>query len=253
MKILIFVVAYNAERHIVETLDRIDRSWLSTIDYEILIIDDASIDNTARLCKQYALANPDLKITIKSTERNLGYGGNQILGYQYAIEYNFDIVVLLHGDGQYAPEFLKAMATPILQGRAQLVLGSRMIEKMEALRGKMPFYKWIGNQVLTFVQNLLLNVRLAEFHTGYRAYSVEALNTTPFKFNSHYFDFDTEIIIQFIDQKYQIEEVKIPTFYGDEISYVNGFKYAFLIVWATLKSRFCKMGIIKDRRFDYDE
>ncbi len=250
-RILIFVVTYNADRHIVDTLDRIDRKWLQSITYEILIIDDASHDDTYDQCAAYISRHPDLVITLEQNRENLGYGGNQKLGYTYALEHHFDLVVLLHGDGQYAPEYLDQMVNPIIIDQADVVLGSRMLDKSAALKGNMPMYKWIGNQVLTSIQNLLLGTRLAEFHTGYRAFSVSALRKIPYGKNSDYFDFDTEIIIQLWDTKSRFTEVSIPTFYGDEISYVNGFKYAALILWTTLKSRWVKHGWLKDPRFEY--
>ena len=225
-RILIFVVTYNAQDHIVNTLDRIDQKWLSTINYEILIIDDASSDQTVKICEKYQIEHSELKMTIRFNTSNLGYGGNQKRGYAYASKTNSDLVVLLHGDGQYAPEFLPQMTIPILENTTDVVLGSRMLNKSAALKGKMPIYKWIGNQVLSGIQNLVLGTELAEFHTGYRAFRLSSLQRIPLEENSDYFDFDTEIIIQLLDTGARIHEVGIPTFYGDEISYVNGFKYA---------------------------
>ena len=115
----------------------------------------------------------------------------------------------------------------------------------------MPFYKWVGNQVLTAFQNLVLGSSLAEFHTGYRSFKVSSLEVIPISHNSDYFDFDTEIIIQLLDTNCRILEISIPTFYGDEISYVNGFKYGALIMWATLKSRMVKKAWLRDERFEY--
>lgn len=250
MRILIFVVTYNAEKLITETLDRIPRSWLASNDYEIFIVDDASTDQTKRVIDDYVLKHNDLNIIASSNDQNLGYGGNQKHGYAYAIKEGFDLVVLLHGDGQYAPEFLPQMAAPIQKGQADVVLGSRMMEKMNALKGKMPLYKWLGNQVLTTFQNLFLGTGLSEFHTGYRSYRVGLLREIPIEKNSDYFDFDTEIIIQTIHKGARIKEISIPTFYGDEISYVNGFKYAWLIMLATIKSSFVRKGWLSDDRFD---
>jgi SAM-dependent methyltransferase len=116
----------------------------------------------------------------------------------------------------------------------------------------MPFYKWIGNQILTIFQNFLLGSQLAEFHTGYRAYSTKIFNRIRFEHNSDYFDFDTDIIIQILDTGHTIKEIPIPTYYGDEISYVNGFLYAFKIMATTLRSRIVKLNLLYDRRFDYD-
>jgi SAM-dependent methyltransferase len=196
-------------------------------------------------------AHPDRRIKILYNPTNQGYGGNQKLGYQYGLTHGFDVVVLLHGDGQYAPELLAQMIEPIVNGQADVVLGSRMIDRMAALRGKMPFYKWIGNQILTAVQNRLLGSHLTEFHTGYRAYSTRALRQIPFEHNSNYFDFDTDILIQMLDTGQRICEIPIPTYYGDEISHVNGLRYAILILWTTTRSRIAKLDLLYDRRFDY--
>ena len=253
MRLLIFVVTYNAEMHILNTLNRISRDFLLAHDYEILILDDDSDDGTYDRINKYQQQNAELNIKILKNQRNLGYGGNQKKGYNHAISNQFELVVLLHGDGQYAPEFLEQMTAPIKDGDADVVLGSRMIVKRKALEGNMPIYKWVGNQILTFLQNRILGTNLSEFHTGYRTYRIASLRTIPFRHNSDYFDFDTEILIQLIDQKARFQEIAIPTFYGDEISYVNGFKYAWLIIYATLKSRLCKWGWVQDVRFDYSQ
>ena len=160
--------------------------------------------------------------------------------------------MLLHGDGQYAPEHLPAMIAPLLDNTADVVLGSRMINRGDALRGKMPFYKWIGNQILTFCQNRILGSSLAEFHTGYRAFRVSALASIPFERNSNYFDFDTDILIQLMDTGKRFREIPVPTFYGDELSRVNGLRYAALIVRTSIMSRIMKLGIFYDPRFDYE-
>lgn len=252
MRILIFVVAYNAEKHIIQTLSRIPAQELSSQNFQVLVIDDASTDSTIEKVRKFATDKSQLNITLIVNDVNKGYGGNQKIGYNYAIKNSFDVVALLHGDGQYAPEFLPAMLNPVVSGDADVVFGSRMLDKKKALKGGMPIYKWIGNQVLTFVQNLILGTQLSEFHTGYRVYKIDAIRKIPIESNSDYFDFDTEIIIQMIDTKSRVKEISIPTFYGDEISYVNGFKYAWLIVKATLISRFVKRGWMTDSRFKYD-
>jgi len=253
MRHLIFIVAYNAEQHLEGTLTRIPRAWLSEIDYEILILDDASTDQTERVAQRYIKNHEDLKITYQRNLVNKGYGGNQKKGYHYAIVKAYDVVVLLHGDGQYAPEYLADIVRPIINGDTEVVLGSRMIKKLDALKGRMPLYKWLGNQVLTALQNVMLGTALSEFHTGYRAFSVLALDRIPFEHNSDYFDFDTEIIIQLVDTEARFKEISIPTFYGDEVSYVNGLKYAWLIMRATLKSRLVERGWSEDPRFTYTD
>ena len=138
-----------------------------------------------------------------------------------AIEDGLDIVVLLHGDGQYAPELLPEMVAPLLDGRADAVFGSRMLEPGRAREGGMPAYKYLGNRILTKVENTIAGMELSEWHSGYRAYSVAALEDVPFIKNSNAFDFDTEIILQFKEAGKQITEIPIPTYYGDEICYVN--------------------------------
>ena len=253
-KVLIFVVSYNAEAFIESVLDRIpDQVWDNdTYDAEVLVIDDQSSDETFNRALDFIEKNQKRKIRLLYNPKNLGYGGNQKLGYHYALQNEFDAVVLLHGDGQYAPEYLDAMILPLLNNEADVTFGSRMIHKLDALRGKMPLYKWLGNQILTTAQNLLLGCKLSEFHTGYRAYSTDVLKKIRFEHNSNYFDFDTDIIIQVLDTGHTIKEIAIPTYYGDEISYVNGFLYAFKIMATTLRSRLVKLNLLYDRRFDYD-
>jgi glycosyltransferase involved in cell wall biosynthesis len=254
-RVLIFIVSYNAEAFIESVLERIPESvWVNdTYHTEVLIIDDQSADETFYRAVDYMDHHSERRITVLYSPVNQGYGGNQKLGYHYAIENGFDAVVLLHGDGQYAPELLDDMIRPILNDEADVVFGSRMIDRQAALRGGMPLYKWVGNQVLTFIQNRVLGSHLAEFHTGYRAYSTKALRRVPFAFNANYFDFDTDIIIQMIDTGQRIKEIPIPTYYGDEISHVNGWRYGALILLTTLRSRLAPMGLLYDRRFDYDQ
>ena len=253
-RVLIFIVCYNAEHFIESVLDRIPASTWSTdrFDVEVLVIDDESTDRTFEKAAAYAKDYPERRITVLFNPANQGYGGNQKIGYHYAVQNGFDVVVLLHGDGQYAPELLEQMVDPILEGRSDVVLGSRMMQKRQALKGGMPLYKWVGNQVLTSIQNTLLRTRLAEFHTGYRAYSVPALASIPYALNSDYFDFDTDILIQLLDSGRRFTEIPIPTYYGEEISAVNGLKYGALIIRSSFLSRLVRWGIFYDPKFDYE-
>ncbi len=248
-RLLIFIVAYNAETTIERVLARIPAS-LHSPDVEVLIIDDSSKDNTFASSLRFQQGSAAFKITILRTPRNQGYGGNQKLGYRYAIDHGFDIVALVHGDGQYAPEKLPALLEPLVRGQADAVFGSRMIDKAAARAGGMPAYKWLGNQVLTQFQNRLLGTQLSEFHSGYRLYSTAALAQVPFEKNTNDFHFDTEIIIQFVLRKLHIAELPIPTFYGDEICHVNGMKYAWDVCKATIKARLCGIHLFYDRKFD---
>ncbi|PYL09203.1 MAG: glycosyltransferase/methyltransferase [Verrucomicrobia bacterium] len=248
-RLLIFVAAYNAETTIEKVLRRIPLS-LHREDIEVLVIDDSSADSTFARSVRYQQRNSEFKLTVLRSPENQGYGGNQKLGYRYAIDNNFDFVALIHGDGQYAPEKLPALLGPLVRGMADAVLGSRMIDKRAALRGGMPLYKWIGNQILTAFQNRLLGTNLSEFHSGYRLYSTKALAQVPFERNTNDFHFDTEIIIQFVSKNLRIVELPIPTFYGDEICYVNGLRYAANIFRTTLRARLHQLGVFFDRKFD---
>jgi glycosyltransferase involved in cell wall biosynthesis len=253
-KVLIFIVCYNAEKSIESVLDRIPQEiWANRrFRTEVLIIDDQSPDRTFYIAEDYSRRHPERKLTVLYNPKNQGYGGNQKVGYCYAIRKGFDAVVLLHGDGQYAPEYLGEMIQPIVTGQADVVFGSRMIRPLQALKGRMPLYKWIGNQILTFIQNRIMKSDLSEFHTGYRAYSAAALRSIPFEYNSDYFDFDTDIIIQLIDTQKRIKETPVPTFYGDEVSRVNGIKYAMRIVRSCVLSKLNKLGVYYHPKFDYE-
>lgn len=248
-RLLIFVVAYNAETTIEKVLSRIPES-LHTADVEVLIIDDSSKDQTFLHGLRYQQKTSAFKITILRTPENQGYGGNQKLGYRYAIDNNFDFVALVHGDGQYAPEELPNLLAPLIAGEADAVFGSRMINKAGARAGGMPLYKWVGNQILTTFQNHMLKTDLSEFHSGYRLYSTAALAQIPFEKNTNDFHFDTEIIIQLVLTKLRIAELPIPTYYGDEICHVNGMKYAWDVFKTMLRATFHQADLLFDRKFD---
>ena len=248
-RVLVFVVAYNAETTIDKVLDRIPES-LHTDAVEVLIIDDSSSDLTFLNGLRCQRRTSSLKITVLRTPENQGYGGNQKLGYRYAIDNGFDIVALLHGDGQYAPEKLPALLAPLVRDEVDAVFGSRMIDKKAARAGGMPLYKWIGNQILTTFQNRLLGTNLSEFHSGYRLYSTAALAQIPFEKNTNDFHFDTEIIIQLVLKKLRIGELPIPTYYGDEICHVNGMKYAWDVFKTMLRVKFHEANLLFDRKFD---
>lgn len=252
-RLLIFIVAYNAENHISKVLNRIPQEILNQYDYEILIIDDSSKDKTFEVAHGYKEVNHSKNIKVLYNPVNQGYGGNQKLGYRYAIQNNFDVVLLLHGDGQYAPEIMPEMVNPLFSGEADAVFGSRMLDKGGALKGGMPLYKYVGNKILTTFQNKLLKSNLSEFHTGYRAYLVESLKEIPFEANSNDFHFDTHIIIQLILAKKHIVEIPIPTYYGDEICHVNGMKYGWDVIKATLASKLHQLSIYYKREYDVEK
>lgn len=248
--VLIFIVAYNHEKTIQEVLGRIPEE-LNQYDTEVLIIDDASGDDTFQQSEAVAKAKDfPFKLTVLKNPVNQGYGGNQKIGFFYAMENDFDVVALVHGDGQYAPEKLPELIKPIAEGEADAVFGSRMMDRGGALKGGMPLYKYVGNKTLTFFQNAILKSSLTEFHSGYRIYKVDALRHMPFHLNTNDFHFDTEIIIQFILAGKHIKELPIPTYYGDEICNVDGLKYAKDVFRVTSLVPFQKMGLFYQRKYD---
>jgi glycosyltransferase involved in cell wall biosynthesis len=248
-RLLVFIVAYYAESTLTSVLERIPAQVRDDYDCEILVVDDASEDRTFALGREYQQAHPEIRMTVLRNELNQGYGGNQKIGYTFAIEHGFDVVVLLHGDGQYAPEEMPQLLAPLRDG-ADAVFGSRMMTPFGALRGGMPLYKYVGNRVLTAMQNALLRTRLSEFHSGYRAYSVSALRRIRFALNSDDFHFDTEIIIQLLNAQQKIAEVPIPTHYGDEICYVDGVRYAKDVMMTTFQRVAHGLGVFNQRRFE---
>jgi glycosyltransferase involved in cell wall biosynthesis len=249
-RLLIFVIAYYAEATLRRVLERIPRAVFEQYDCEVLVVDDASDDRTFAIGREYRDAHPDMRMTVLRNAFNRGYGGNQKIGYAYAIAEGFDFVAMLHGDGQYAPEELPGLVEPLREGRADAVFGSRMMTRFGALRGGMPLYKYLGNRILTAIQNALLGTRFSEFHSGYRIYAVKALERIPFHLDSDDFHFDTEIVIQLSNAGARILERPIPTYYGDEISRVNGIAYARNVVVATLLNVAHRAGLLYQRRFD---
>jgi len=249
-RLLIFVIAYYAEAKLEWVLDRIPRSIFDEFDCEVLIVDDASDDRTFEIGQDYKRRHPELRMTVLRNAYNQGYGGNQKVGYTYAVTEGFDLVAMVHGDGQYAPEELPRLLAPLVAGEADAVFGSRMIGRIDALKGGMPLYKFVGNKILTTAQNALLGTKLSEFHSGYRVYSTRALSKIPFRLNVNDFHFDTEIIIQLLDAQQRIVELPIPTYYGDEISRVSGLRYARDVMMTTLKYRVHKLGLLYRRQFD---
>jgi glycosyltransferase involved in cell wall biosynthesis len=251
--VLIFVIAYQAEATLERVIDRIPRSVFQEWDCEILVVDDASKDRTFEIGHEYKRAHPELSVTVLRNSYNQGYGGNQKVGYAYAIAEGFDVVAMVHGDGQYAPEELPKLLAPLRDDEADAVFGSRMMSRFGALKGGMPLYKYVGNKILTTVQNGLLGTKLSEFHSGYRLYRVSTLARLPLELNSNDFHFDTEIILQLVNAGARILELPIPTYYGDEISRVNGLDYARQVVLATLRNSAHRAGLLYQRKYDVSE
>ena len=238
----IFVVAYNAVETLAKLLDRIPEEVWDEVS-EVFIFDDCSKDETAILAHGYKTLKGVDKLKIFRNEKNLGYGGNQKKGYRYAIEKGFDYVILLHGDAQYAPEKLTDFIREAKRSGPAAVLGSRMMEKKNALKGGMPYYKFAGNILLTGFENFLLHSSLSEFHSGYRMYSTEVLGKLHLDRYSDDFHFDTQILVELIHRGEKIVEIPIPTYYGGEICYVNGIKYAFNVFLSVMSYKLFSHGL----------
>jgi glycosyltransferase involved in cell wall biosynthesis/SAM-dependent methyltransferase len=250
-RLLVLIVAYNAERNIGAVLARVPARLAEEYHVEVLVLDDSSNDLTFERSRDAVRDGAiPFPLHVLFNPVNQGYGGNQKIGYHFAIERGFDFVALVHGDGQYAPECLPELVRPLRDGEADAVFGSRMLEKAAALRGGMPLYKYVGNKILTRFQNRMLGSLLSEFHSGYRVYAVRALKQVPFALNTNDFHFDTEIIVQLMLAGLRIKELPIPTYYGDEICRVNGMKYAWDVTKAVLVARSQQLGLFYDRRFD---
>jgi glycosyltransferase involved in cell wall biosynthesis len=209
-KVIVVLPAYNASK----TLEKTVREIPSDVVDEIVLVDDLSTDNTLDVARGLGLKN------IFSHQQNLGYGGNQKTCYRKALELNGDIIVMLHPDYQYTPCLIEPMVSLIASGLYHVVFGSRILGK-GALRGGMPLYKYFFNRLLTLTQNILMNQKLSEYHTGYRAFSKEVLLSTDFEKNSNGFIFDNEMIALIFSRGYEIAEITCPTKYNSEASSIN--------------------------------
>ena len=243
-RVLIFVVAYEADAHLRGVLDRIPAAVIDDPLVDLLVIDDASGDGGARAAGRWAEERGADRTVVLRNPVNLGYGGNQKLGYRFAVDGGYGLVVLLHGDGQYAPELLGKFIDTWRETSADVILGSRMSAPGDARRGGMPLRKRLGNRLLTRFQNRLTGQSLSEYHTGYRAYSTRFLGRVPFELNTNDFHFDTEILLQAVYGGAKIVEFPIPTHYGEEVCRVNGVGYAANVVAATLAFKLHGMGML---------
>ncbi|MGH7819052.1 MAG: glycosyltransferase [Candidatus Binatia bacterium] len=243
-RILVFVIAYDAERHIRSVFDRVPPHLFRDERVEFVCIDDASRDSGPDVLVDSIRERGICNVTVLRNPVNQGYGGNQKLGYRLAIEHGADFVILLHGDGQYAPERLSDFIEAWERTGADVVLGSRMLEPGSARRGGMPFYKRIGNRLLTGIQNRLTGLDLSEYHTGYRGYSTSFLRRVPFEINTNDFHFDTEILLQAAHVGARIVELPIPTHYGDEVCHVPGLRYSWDVLRSTIQYRLHHVGML---------
>lgn len=242
-KIAVVLPAYNAELTLRATFEDIPKDIVDVI----ILVDDFSRDGTVRLAKELGI------LTVQHPS-NRGYGANQKTCYQTALEHGADVVVMLHPDYQYTPKLVTAMASMIAGGEFDVVLGSRILG-VGALQGGMPLYKYWANRFLTLVENLLLDHKLSEYHTGFRAWSREVLGSLPLLSNSDDFVFDNQMLAQAIFFGYRIGEVSCPTRYFPEASSINfrrSLVYGFGVLGTALKFRMQRLGISKFSLFRQD-
>ena len=228
--------AYNAYNTLEKTYNEVP---FSIVD-DVILVDDYGTDNT------FELAN---KLGIKHVirhEYNKGYGGNQKTCYNKALDLKADIIVMLHPDYQYTPKLIESMCSIIANELYPVVLGSRILGK-GALKGGMPIYKYVANRILTLFQNILMNQKLSEYHTGFRAFSADVLNGIKYNENSDDFIFDNQMLAQIIFKGYEIGEITCPTKYFEDASSINfkrSFIYGIGVIMTSLKYFFTKIGII---------
>ncbi len=240
--VTVVLPAYNAERTLEDTYNEIP---FDIVDH-VILVDDKSSDKTVELAHKLGIKN------IIEHKENKGYGGNQKSCYNKALELNSDIVVMLHPDYQYTPKLIHSMAYVIANDLYHVVLGSRILGK-GALKGGMPFYKYLANRVLTLFQNLLMNQKLSEYHTGFRAFSKEVLKKINFNANSDDFVFDNQMLAQIFYAGYEIAEITCPTKYFEEASSINlkrSTKYGLGVMKVSLSYFLQKIGLARFKIFD---
>lgn len=234
-KITVVMPAYKASMTLERTLKEIDRSVVD----DIILVDDCSPDNTAEVARKLGLRTLE-------HDRNRGYGGNQKTCYTEALRTGADVVVMLHPDYQYTPKLVPAMASPIAVGEFDVMLASRILSG-GALRGGMPLYKYIANRFLTATENWLVDAKLSEYHTGYRAFSREVLETLPLEENSDDFVFDAQMLAQCLYFNFKVGELTCPTRYEADSSSINfkrSVEYGFGVLGVSLQYRLQRLGLL---------
>ena len=241
-KVVVVLPAYNAAK----TLERTYFEIPFDIVDEVVITDDASVDNTVEVAKKIGIKH------VLQHDKNKGYGGNQKTCYDYALTLNADIIIMLHPDYQYTPKLIRAITSIIAEDVYKVVLASRILGG-GALKGGMPLYKYFFNRVMTLLQNILMNQKLSEYHSGYRAFTAEAIRSVPYHKNSDDFVFDNQFLAQLCYAGYEIAEVTCPTKYDEESSSINfmrSMKYGVGCMLTALQYFLSKKGLMKFKIFD---
>jgi len=243
VKVVVVMPARNAARTLERTLSGIPEGWVD----EVILVDDKSTDDTVEVARRLGDG-----LRVIWHPHTVGYGGNQKTCYLEALQRDADVVVMLHPDGQYEPTLIPMMIEPIVRGEADLVLGSRLLDPGAAIAGGMPRWKYIGNRSLTMVENAVLGTDLAEFHTGYRAYSREVLMRIPFLRNAIGFSFDSEVLVQAVHFGFRIGEVPARTIYDDDASSIGpgpSIIYGLKTLTTLGKLVLHRSGVVKNRKF----
>ncbi len=239
-KVVVVMPAYNAGRTLRMTYEELPKDTVSTV----ILVDDGSTDETLQIARE-------LKLEVFVHDRNYGYGANQKTCYAEAVKAGADIVVMVHPDYQYDPRLVPQIIEPIVKGEADVVLGSRL-KQGTALQQGMPWWKYFSNRFLTGVENWVFGLKLTEFHTGYRAFRREVLETVNYAMNSDGFIFDQEIVAQFVAAKFRIAEIAVPTRYFKEASsasFGQSVIYGLKILWLVFKYQLFRWKLIPGRQF----
>jgi glycosyltransferase involved in cell wall biosynthesis len=243
-KVIVVMPAYNAAKTLKITYDDLPRGDVA----EIILVDDGSRDETVRIAKE-------LGLNVYLHSRNFGYGANQKTCYAEALKSGATIVVMVHPDYQYDPRLLPEMLKPIESGQADVVFGSRMLG-VSAYQQGMPWWKYVANKFLTALENRVFHLRLSEFHTGYRAYRSNVLESVNFRANSDKFIFDQEIVAQIVECGYRIAEIPVPVRYFHEASsanFIDSTFYGLSILWLLLRYQLHRRGLIHSQQFEPHE
>jgi glycosyltransferase involved in cell wall biosynthesis len=240
-KIVVVMPAYNAEKTVRRTWEELPHDLVD----EVVLVDDASSDSTVEVARELGI-----KVIVHAA--NTGYGANQKTCYEEALQLGADVVVMIHPDYQYPPRLVTAMASMIVSGHYDVVLGSRILGG-RAIEGGMPVYKYVANRFLTFIGNLALGVKLSEYHTGFRAYRREVLETLPLDRNSDGFVFDNQILAQAVHFGFRIGEISCPTRYFAEASSINfprSVRYGIGVLATSIKFLLRKTGVARPAIFE---
>jgi glycosyltransferase involved in cell wall biosynthesis len=239
-KVVVVMPAYNAGRTLRMTYEELPKDAVNLV----ILVDDGSVDSTLQIARE-------LKLEIFVHNRNYGYGANQKTCYTEALRAGADIIVMVHPDYQYDPRLVPQIVKPIIDGEADVVFGSRLKEGSAVKQG-MPSWKYVGNRFLTWVENRVFRLSVSEYHTGYRAFRREVLETVNFAMNSDGFIFDQEIVAQIVNEKFRIAEIAVPTRYFPEASSASfraSTVYGLKILWLVFKYSLFRWGLIPSKQF----